>query len=335
MSDATGAVIPGAVVEATNVATGIKTTRQTTAAGYYVLSPLPAGVYTIAVTAGGFQRLQQENVTVDALSTVGLDLTLQIGMATETVTVTDVAPALNTSDARMGQTMRNETYTALPLAMGIGGASINAPRDPTAFVALMPGVTGYGSNRAGNVAGGQTGSAEVYVEGLAITNPVLQGEVRNLSLGISIEAVEQFQLETAGSAVMYAGQGATNFVLKSGTNDLHGSVYEYFRNTVLDARGFFAASRPVHRQNAFGGTVGGPIKRNRIFFFGGYDGYRNSNDTRPTLVSLPTMAARAGDFSGFPVAIFNPQSTNCANSPPCTRSAFPNNRVPDNRISGK
>jgi hypothetical protein len=172
----------------------------------------------------------------------------------------------------------------------------------------------------------------VYVEGIAMSDPVLQGEVRNLVLGISIEAVEQFQLETAGSAVMYGGQGSTNFVLKSGTNQFHGTLYEYVRNTVFDARGFFAASRPTHRQNEFGGTFGGPIARNRIFFFSSYDGYRTKQDTRPTLISIPTLAARRGDFSGLPVPVFDPLTTNCAGRP-CARQPFAGSLIPDNRIS--
>ena len=134
------------------------------------------------------------------------------------------------------------TETAVSLAMG------NAPRDPTAFIALMPGVQGSGSNAAGGLYGGQANSQEVYVEGMPLTNSAVQGEVRNLALGVSVEAVEQFQLETAGAAVMFNGQGASNFVVKSGTNQFHGAAYEYFRNTHLDARGFFARARPAEHQ---------------------------------------------------------------------------------------
>src|SRR5207244_4416722 len=164
-------------------------------------------------------------------------------------TVTDALPTLNTSDASMSQTVRNDVYTSLPLTMGTGGASINSPRDPTAFVALMPGVTGYGSNTAGSVAGGRPASEEVYVDGMSTTSAVLQGEVRYLSLGITIEAVDQFQLQSAGQSAMYSGQGSTNFVLKSGTNQFHGTLFENLRNSDVDARGFFPAIRPVNTQN--------------------------------------------------------------------------------------
>src|ERR1051325_9917540 len=116
-SDPSGAIIPGATVTATNEATQVKITRQTTDAGYYVLSPLPAGQYTVSISAGGFQTSVQQHIVVDALATIGLNLNLQVGSSAESVTVTDAAPVVNTSDARVGQTVRNELYTALPLAM--------------------------------------------------------------------------------------------------------------------------------------------------------------------------------------------------------------------------
>jgi hypothetical protein len=106
---------------------------------------------------------------------------------------------------------------------------------------------------------------------MPLTNPVLQGETRYLQEGMSIEAVDQFQLVGAGASVQYTGQGATNFTLKSGTNDFHAALFEYFRNTDLDARTFFASARPQEEQNEFGGTVSGPIRRNKIFFFRSYE----------------------------------------------------------------
>ena len=325
--DATGAIVPGAAIAATHVGTGVKTARKTTAAGFYLISPLQAGQYTVTVVANGFQTLVQEKVPVDALSSTGLNPVLQVGVASQQVTITDTPPSLNTTDASLGETLRNEVYTALPLAMG------NAPRDPTAFVSLLPGVQAGAGNTFGNVLGGQSNSGDVYVEGMPATNTVLEGEIRNLSLGVSVEAIDQFQLETAGAAVMYQGQGAANFVLKSGTNKFHGAAYEYFRNTVLDARGFFARTRPAEHQNEFGFNLGGPIKRNKIFFFGGYDGYRFRTGTAPNFVTIPSAAQRGGDFSGLPVAIYDPQTTSCA-APPCTRLAFPGNVIPVSRISG-
>lgn len=326
VSDPSGAVIPGATVVATQTATQTRTARQTTAAGFYVISPLPAGEYSVSAKANGFQTLVEDHVIVDGLSTVAVNLSLKVGAAAETVSVTADSAPLNTADARMGQTLRNEVYTALPLAMG------NAPRDPTAFVQYMPGVVPGGSNAAGQVYGSQANSQEVYVEGLPITNSVVQGEVRTLSLGVSVEAVDQFQLESAGAAVQYGGMGATNFVLKSGTNKLHGSAYEFFRNTDLDARGFFAATRPPEHQNEFGFNLGGPVVRNRIFFFGSYDGFRYRTGTPATLVTVPTRKQRTGDFSDLPTTIFDPASTANVNGVN-TRQPFPNNVIPPTSLS--
>ena len=133
--DVSGGVLPGATVTATNVATGVVTTKPANAAGVFVLSPLPPGDYKFAVTLDGFKTFVQDHVIVDALAVVGMNPTLQVGAVTEEVTITAVSPPLSTADARLGQTLRNEVYTALPLVMNTGG-----PRDPTAFMFLMPGV---------------------------------------------------------------------------------------------------------------------------------------------------------------------------------------------------
>lgn len=196
VTDPTGAVVPGATITATNLATGVRSSRQTTGAGFYVIAPLAPGAYSVSVAAAGFKPVVRERVIVDALSTVEVNFQLEIGPTAEQITVSDVPPPLNTADARMGQTLRNELYTSLPLIMG------NAPRDPTAFVRLMPGISGTGGTySAGNVLGGQPNSQEVYIEGLPLTDPAVQGEVRYLSLGVSVEAIDQFQLETAGAPV--------------------------------------------------------------------------------------------------------------------------------------
>ena len=219
--DTSGAPVPGATVTATNVATGIQTIRQTTQAGVFALVPLQPGEYRVTVSLDGFQTFARDGIIVDALSVVGLNATLQVGNITQEVLVTAEAPPLATADARLGQTIRNEVYTALPLVMNTGG-----PRDPTAFMFIMPGVQSIG--RWGNVMGGQDFTTDMYVEGIPITNAVVQGEGRNLSFGISVEAIDQFQVETSGTAVTFNGQGASNYVVKSGTNTFRGAGFEYF-----------------------------------------------------------------------------------------------------------
>ncbi|HEX3230896.1 MAG TPA: carboxypeptidase-like regulatory domain-containing protein, partial [Pyrinomonadaceae bacterium] len=310
ITDPGGAVVPGATVVATNVGTGVATTRQTNDAGLYVIKPLPPGEYKLVVSLTGFLTLIQEKVVVDALSTVTVDLSLKVGDVKETVTVADAPAQLNTSDARLGTTIRNEMYTNLPLAMGtaVAGSGIGqGPRNPGAFIFLLPGVTE--GNRWGQINGAQGFSKDVFIEGTPVTDPIQQGEGRTIALGVSVEAVEQFQVETSGTGVEFNGQGAENYTIKSGKDQFHGSGFEYFRNTVLDARGFFPAVRPPEHQNEFGFTIGGPIIKKKAFFFFSYDGWRYRVTSPTQLVSIPTLKERVGDFSELPVPIYDPLTT--------------------------
>ena len=325
--DTSKAALPGATVTATNVATGIATTRQTTAAGVYSLTPLQPGEYRVTVSLDGFQTFVREGLIVDGLAVVGLNVTMQVGGLTEQVVVSAAAPPLATADARLGQTIRNDVYTSLPLVMNTGG-----PRDPTAFMPLMPGVQSIG--RWGNVMGGQDFTTDMYLEGIPITNAVVQGEGRNLSFGISVEAIDQFQVETSGAAVMFNGQGASNYVMKSGTNRFRFSAFEFFRNKALDAKAFFSSTKPDDNQHEYGFTAGGPLRKNQVFFFLTYDGYRDRRQTASVLTSVPTLAQRNGDFSGLPVTIYDPRTTRPnPNGTGFLRDPFPNNIIPQDRIS--
>ena len=215
-----------------------------------------------------------------------------------------------------------------------------APRAiPRRFAGLASGVDNYSTQAAGpstgSFNGGQTYQNEVYIEGLPMTSAGTESDTRNLAFGVSVEAVEQFQVETAGAKAMYEGQGVSNYVLKSGANAFHGGVFEYFRNTDLDARNFFSAIRPVDHQNEFGATVSGPIIKNKLFFFSNYDGYRFLSAYTPGLQTIPTVAERAGDFSGILPAsgtngvIYDPTSATGTG----VRTPFPNNVLPTSRIS--
>ena len=322
VTDPGGAIVPGATVAVTNVATGVETSKQTNEAGVYVITPLPPGEYKVVVSLKGFQTLIQEKVIVDALTTVTVNLALKVGEVTETVTVSEAPSQLNTSDARLGTTIRNELYTNLPLAMGtaVAGSGIGqGPRNPGAFIFLLPGVTE--GNRWGQVNGAQGFSKDVFIEGVPVTDPIQQGEGRTIALGVSVEAVEQFQVETSGTGVEFNGQGSENYQIKSGTNSFHGSGFEYLRNTSLDARGFFPAIRPVEHQNEFGATVGGPIIKKKLFFFFSYDGWRYRVTSPTQLVSIPTLKERTGDFTELGVNIYDPLSTVCV-AGVCTRTQF-------------
>jgi len=333
ITDPNGAVVPNATVTAENVATKVKTTKQSNEAGLYVINALPPGEYNVLVSLKGFQSLVQEKVIVDALSAVGVNLTLQLGNVNETITVSEAPAQLNITDARLGTTIRNELYTNLPLAMGtaVAGSGIGqGPRNPGAFIFLLPGVTE--GNRWGQINGAQGFSKDVFVEGVPITDPIQQGEGRTIALGISVEAVEQFQVETSGTGVEFNGQGSENYTIKSGKNQFHGSGFEYLRNTVLNARGFFPAVRPPEHQNEFGFTIGGPIIKKKAFFFFSYDGWRYRVTSPTTVASVPTLKMRQGDFSELPVQIFDPNTT-VAVPGGFSRTPFAGNIIPPNRIS--
>ena len=349
VTDSAGAVISGATVAATNSATNAVTNQQSSSSGFYSLAALPAGRYTLTVTSPGFQKLTQQNVTVDALAVATVNLTMSVGSANDVITVTEAPPQIETSNATLGYVMRNEVYTDLPLAMNAG------PRDPTAFVALVPGVQALSSQAAGSsfatFNGGQPYMNEVYIEGIPTTNASVQGETRNLAYSVSVEAIDQFQVQTNNSPAEYQGQGIENYTIKSGSNTFHGAAYEYFRNTVLDTWGYFAttpnpatgvAVKPVEKQNQFGGRIGGAIIRDKLFFFGNYDGYRYRATSNPTLQFVPTAPMLNGDFSALipagtncnatPVAgcIYDPLSTATG---PNKRTAFAGNIIPMSRIS--
>ncbi len=333
VTDSSGAVIPNASVVATQQDTQTTTEQKTTGAGFYSIGGLEPGTYKVVVTASGFQTASQENVRLDAIQVFGLNFKMQVGASETTVSVNAAPPPLDTTNAALGTTMENETYEALPLNMG------GAPRDPTAFITLTPGVVGDG--HSGQFNGGQSYNNETYIEGLALTSISVGGDNSSINRGVSVDAVDQFQVQTSGTSAAYQGQGFQNYTLKGGTNQFHGRAFEYFRNTVLDTWGWTpknqinpvtgTAIKPVERQNEYGGTFGGPILRDKIFFFASYDGQRYLKGSNPGLVSVPTLAERNGDFSAF-APIYDPTTTVCTNGT-CTRTQFLNNVIPASRFS--
>ena len=342
ITDPSGAIIPNAEISITQVSTNAVEKQKSTGAGFYSISSLDPGVYTVTVTVSGFQNYVQENVRLDALQVFGLNIKLVPGGGNETITVSDAPPAINSTNATLGNVLENETYEALPLNMG------GAPRDPTAFVFLTAGVAGS-SAPYGSFNGGQGYHNEDYIEGLAVTNAAAAGGGNTASIvrGASVDAIDQFQVQTAGTSAAYSGQGVENYTLKSGTNQFHGRVFEYFRNTALDTWGYVKATdpvtgallKPVERQNEYGGTFGGHIIRDKLFFFASYDGQRYLKGANPSFLSVPTMAQRQGDFrqllTNTPAGcvtgsagcvttgqIYDPLTTVCTTSTNCTRQQF-------------
>jgi hypothetical protein len=310
VSDPTGSTVANAQVQAINTTTNVVTQVTTNSDGRYVLPLLLPGPYKVVVSAASFSTATQPNITVDALAQVRVDVKLSVGAAVETVTVTGEQQGLQTQDLKLGSEMSNETFDSLPLAQN------NSARDPSSFIGLAVGVNSFSTQAAGpstaSFNGGQTYQSETYIEGLPVTSAGTESDTRNLAFGISVEAVEQFQVAVTGSEATYEGQGVSNFIVKSGSDKFHGGVYEFLRNTVFDSKAFFSTNgvSPEH-QNEFGANLSGPILHNRLFFFANYDGYRLSNAFIPTPQTIPTLKERAGDFSEFPQKIYDPDPNAC------------------------
>ena len=303
--DTSGASIPNATVKATNNATGVTTTRTTSADGLFTIAPITPGVYTVSAEAQGFGTITQNNFTIDALKLTGLNLTMSIGTSSAEVTVNAAPPALETTNATLGGVMENRTYENLPLQTN------GQQRDPTAFAVLLPGVqTG---TRAPIIGGVGNYLAEVYVDGLPVTTINQQGDSRVVSNAFPVEAIDQFQVVTSSPAAEYQGAGLINFTVKSGGNDYHGGANVFVRNTIFDTWGFTSpaltskdsasntipAQKPVEHQIETVGYLGGPIPltRKRGFFFASYDRYHGRSGINPTTLTVPTLRMRTGDFS--------------------------------------
>jgi Carboxypeptidase regulatory-like domain len=327
VQDSSGASIGGATVTVTNNGTGLRVTQKTSNAGTYVLSALPPGNYTLEVNMAGFAPYVQEHITLDALTQLGLNVSLNVGGEQQKVVVSSSdTPELYTENGTVENTIPQATYEALPVAMNGG------PKSPVGFLTLVPGVSqpGGGDPFGLDFNGGTGVSAQIYINGLPLVSSELQGGWENLST-ITTEDIDQFQVITSGVPAYYDGQGIANLVYKSGTNRFHGVVFENLRNTVFDAKGYFnrTGPTPVEHQNEYGAAVGGPILRDRIFFFGSYDGFKVVTGSSPTFVTIPTTAERGGDFSAFPNVIYDPRTTKTVNGV-TTRTPFPNNQVPVN-----
>jgi hypothetical protein len=327
VTDSTGAVVPGATVTATSTTTGVKLTRTTSDAGEFDLTPLNNDIYTVTTTAKGFQTLTQENVHVNALEVADLKITLTVGSETQTVDVSTAPPQLETSNATLGATMENDLYSALPIEMGAYGNPDQ--RRATDFAFLMPGV--QGNNTTGNAttntgivngSGSRGAVSAVYIDGLPFVRAGGNGDPRYVWTAISVDAVDQFNVQTSGYSAIYEGQGIQNYTVKAGGNKYHGSVYEFFRNTALDTWGFFGSVpnpvtgkpvKPIEHSNEYGINLSGPLVpfgswREKVFFYGNYNGFRYASAT-PTLMTFPTAAQQRGDFSdpGLPI-IYDPNT---------------------------
>jgi hypothetical protein len=324
--DASHASVAGATVKVTNDGTNITRTVTTDASGHYVLTPVEPGTYTIRATKTGFKTAVQSGVLVTVGKSVEVDLTLSVGEVSTQVEVTGAAPLLNTQSATLGQIIDSDQIANMPLngrnftdlARLAPGAVLLSPTGNTE--AVRPEVND------GNVISGVPGRDTTFLlDGVDISMEHEGGTW----IVTPLDALQEFNVQQNSYSAEFPGAGpAINTITKSGTNRFHGELFEYLRNDDLDARNFFANGREPLKRNQFGVTLGGPIQRNKTFFFAAYGGQVE----RQGLVSValvPSAAQRNGDFSASGLnTIYNPLTT--ANG---TRTRFPGNAIPANKLS--
>lgn len=312
VSDTTGAVVPNAKVTLTDQATGVSRAQQTNENGDYNFVEVRPGTYSLNFEATGFKKNLQKDVIVDVNQVVTLNSILQIGQTQEVVEVTSEAPQVETTSTQLGAVINDRSVNELPLNT----------RDTYQFLQLQPGVTAqlgngngslfYGSQDVGSVSvnGGRTRANNFSVNGGDANDQF----VNSPTVEPTPDSIAEFRVITNTFDAEYGRNSGSvvNVVTKAGTNSLHGDVYEYFRNTILDSTGYFQPTRPQWNQNQFGGTLGGPIKKDRTFFFVSYEGRRIREGIPGELVNVPTSAERGGDFSavgGFTGGIDDPSGS--------------------------
>ena len=294
VTDPSGAVVSGAQITATLPNSGFERKATTDSGGQFTVPTVPVGTYDVKVEAAGFKTFKQPNVVVDIGHVAQVDAALQLGESTQIVTAEASAPLVETTSTQLGAVMNSTSVVNLPLAS----------RDTYQLLQLQPGVQsqqGYdlfaGSNEAGAVSvnGGRGRSNNYNVNGGDANDQFLNSP----AIQPVPDAIAEFRVLTNTFDAEYGRNSGSvvNVVTKGGTNEVHGDVYEFFRNADLNARGFFDSARPKFNENQFGGTLGGPIKKDRTFFFVSAEGRQVRQGISSDLVTVPTEAERTGDFS--------------------------------------
>lgn len=312
VNDPSGAVVPNAQVAARNTATGVTRAATTDAAGFYSIPNLLPGNYEVTVTSPGFSTAVQSNIQLAVGAQQQLNIQMAIGETTTKVEVTGAAPAVQLTSSTLSGEVQAQTVRELPLN----------GRDWTQLATLQPGVDkietqmSYDTSARGNrgfgseytISGGRTTYNNYRIDGISVVDyaNAAPGDVIGVVLGV--DAIQEFSVLTGGFSAEYgrAAGGVVNAVSKSGTNSFHGDVYEFLRNSALDANDFFSVGagnpKPPFRRNQFGGSAGGPIIKDKTFIFGDYEGLRQTKGI-PTVSVVPSDAARAGNLSSGPVVV--------------------------------
>ena len=361
VTDASGAVVPGAAVKAVEVTTNVETSALTTDAGVYRLPYMPSGTYRITASKPGFQTLVRDSVVLHVAQILSVDFALQLGGVSEQVTVTSEAEMLESSTAEIGRYVSKKEFDTWPILVGDGQRQIQE------FIFdSLPGTVG--GTFQGSINGGQFYSHEILIEGLPLGRFDLQGGSNN-EFSPSAEAVSEFKLQTGAMGAQYNGgqTSVANFAIKSGTNQIHGSAFTYFQNDVLNANSFSnnasGRDRPPFKLFNWGYGVGGPVfipkvydGRNKSFWFTNFEQDRVRDFRSTSFIQLPIPAFKQGDFSrlfdpsftgrpqsgtvigtdalGRPVRygeIYDPHTTRSVNGA-IVREPFPNNIIPQNQF---
>ena len=302
ISDPAGAVIANAPVEAKNAATGVVATAATSATGNYVFGALPAGSYEISATVPGFKKYSRTGITVQQLQTTRVDIALEIGASTESVTVNADAPLLKTESGDVSHNVTTDRQDELPVGQ------IGAIRLSTNAVFLTPGVNGAAG--AISINGSPSASERIRIDGLDATYTL--GNVYYSFGAPSVDSLSEVAIQTSNYAAEYGqSTGAVlSYTMRSGTNQYHGSLYDYWTNEAFSAYGAYSHIRNKSRINDRGGTAGGPIwipkvykGRDKTFFFFSYETRPTTTTNSNTLLTVPTAAYRAGDFSAATAAV--------------------------------
>src|ERR1700733_10371571 len=352
VSDPAGAVVANAAVEARNIDTGAVYTAATSGTGNYTLAELPTGSYELSVTVGGFKKFLRRNIVLPAAQTVRIDAALEVGSASESVTITAEAPLLQTENGEISHNASSEQLDNLPVyEIGTDGASGTGLRNPYGVINTLPGST-FVPDQAVRINGTPANTQAMHIEGQDATSGIWYTQSWTQP---SVDAVQEFAGETSNFAAEFGQSGGAviNLTMKSGTNQFHGSLYEYFSNDVLNAAEPYTANetanggnyKPASRRNDYGFTLGGPVwipkvynGHDKTFFFFNFEQFKASEHN--TLVdTVPTLAMRNGDFSGLPLIptgvndpitgapifanqIFDPNSSHTVTNPPTGQSGI-------------
>jgi hypothetical protein len=315
VTDPSGAVLTGAKVTAVHERTGASSSTETNAEGYYVVPSLPIGSYSVSVQLAGFTTEKRTGLVLQVGQSARIDFELKIGEVTTSIDVQASTPIIQSETSSVGAVVETRQILGVPL----NGRSLFA------LLALAPGIQTTGTNTS--IGGAPRNQNNNFTVDGTTNNDVISGRLEGAFP--SLDTVAEFEVIN-GNAPAENGRGGAQIkvVTKSGTNEFHGSLYEYNRNREFAARNFFALTKPPFNRNEFGGSLGGPILlpryngRNRTFFFFSYEGLRERSP-RINTMAVPTERQRAGDFSGLPAI----------NDPMAGGTPFPNNRIPQNRLS--